>query len=281
MTKAQIMRYIYKEIDNLPSISDNLIKIQNLIASPKSDVNTISSYVKKDVGLTANILRVANSPWYMPIMRIETVERAITIIGLRRLYSIVIAIGAKKVLDDRVKLVKTTWKHSYKCAFFAQNLLKSIDPKSDKLELSYIGGLLHDMGKIILLSLSPDLIKRIYNISEIKKISVSDIEKQTLGFSHSEIGSKIAVKWKFPQSLHDAIAYHHNIKNINEEFTPVVYSVYLANILSKLEEPSDEVYNQIEPKVLEYYKIKSPEKLNFMVKLLIDSYSIAPEIQFI
>jgi len=280
MTRAEIIRKIYNEIDNLPSIPENIIKIQNIIQDPRSDINIIAQYVKRDVGLTANILRIANSPWYMPIMRVDSVDRAISLIGLRRLYSIVLAIAAKKVLTERMKSIKDAWKHSYQCAFFAQQLMKQRRYPMEDIELGYIAGLLHDMGKVVFLSLSSDLINRMTNLSESKKVSISDIEKAALGLTHSEVGGKIANKWKFPKQLINAVTYHHEPDEAGDKNFNFVAVTYLSNIFCHHKEYEPVLYTSINKAVLTELKITTETQFEAIHKTLYESYSITPDIRF-
>ncbi len=198
MTTTEIMRAIYKEIDQLPPVPQNITHIRKLIKNPKSSISQISEVVMEDAGLSANILKVANSAWNKLRSPAERIDRAITIIGLQRLSSILLTMGAKKVLKDRFKAFETLWKHSYSCAFFAQNLMKRQTKSKGKIESAYLAGLLHDIGKFVILSLSPKLVEKMDQLSETKGISIISLEKEVLGLSHAEIGQKLALKWKFP-----------------------------------------------------------------------------------
>lgn len=74
------------------------------------------------------------------------------------------------------------------------------------------------------------------------------------GFNHTEIGEKITSKWKFPPASTNAIGFHHSPTLVDEEeWIPLVYTIYLANILCKLKEPSIKVKESIEPKVSEFF----------------------------
>ncbi|MFW5800034.1 MAG: HDOD domain-containing protein, partial [Spirochaetota bacterium] len=184
MTKQQILKAIYKEIDNLPPIPENIKKIRELINNPNSNIKTIAAYVRKDPSLTANLLRIANSAWYAVITRIDSVDRAITTIGLRQLSNLLLTIGAKKIISDRYAEMEEIWDESYKCAFYSQSIMKTKSNLADDLESAYTVGLLHGLGKIVLLTLSPELMKRIEDLSEKKNMSTHHIEKLSLGITH-------------------------------------------------------------------------------------------------
>ncbi len=283
MTTAEIMRAIYKEIDQLPPIPQNITQIRKLIRNPKSSISQISEVVMEDVGLSANILKVANSAWNKLRSPAESIDRAITIIGLQRLSSILLTMGAKTVLKDRFKTLQAVWKHSYACAFFAQNLMKRQTKSKEKMESAYLAGLLHDIGKFVILSLSPKLVEKMDQLSEAKSISIISLEKEVLGLSHAEIGQKLALKWKFPSFLVSSIGLHHDPTQSPqiEEDIPMIYTTYLANVLCKLKEPAAVCIKEIEPKVLEYFKIVEEEGFNDLIVSLIDAYQISPEIQFV
>ncbi|HEO64608.1 MAG TPA: HDOD domain-containing protein [Spirochaetes bacterium] len=283
MTTTEIMRAIYKEIDQLPPVPENITHLRKLLKNPKSSISQISDLVREDVGLSANILKVANSAWNKLRSPAETIDRAITIIGLQRLSSILLTMGAKKVLKDRFTTLKTLWKHSYACAFFAQNLMKRQTKSKEKIESAYLAGLLHDIGKFVILSLSPNLLDKIDQLSDAKGVSIISLEKEVLGLSHAEIGQKLALKWKFPAFLVTAIGLHHNPTQAPqvEEDIPMIYTTYLANVLCELKEPATECIKVIEPKVLEYFRIVEEEDFNDLLVSLIDAYQISPEIQFV
>ena len=282
MTKQEILRKIYNELDNLPPIPENISKIRRMINDPKSDITKIGDLVKQDASLTADILRVANSAWYMSRTHIDNVERAIAMIGLRRLSSITLTIGAKKIIKDRYPAMEETWRHSYKCAFFAMNLMKLRSKHDEDIELAYVSGLLHDMGKFVLLSLSPSIIEGISVMSKAKHLSITEIEKQALGFNHAEIGQKVATRWKFPPLLTLAIGFHHDPLSAPDEdkTAHLVYTTYLANILSREQTEGEDIMAAIEPKVLKYFDMATSESFISVQDKLIEDYSIAPEIKY-
>lgn len=283
MTRSEAIRLIHKEIENLPPIPENLSKIQKMIDDPRSDVSVIASYVEKDVSLTANVLRIANSPLCMPVKRVDSVIRGVTLIGLTRLNSIILSLGAVKVMNDRFKQFRELWKHSHKCAYFAKDLMRmhKVKPDIEEVELAYLSGLLHDMGKAVLLSLSPKLLTMITEIHENKKVSVEEIEKTALGMSHAEIGAKIAEKWDFPQPIIESILHHHSPVNVNQHYQPLVYTIYLSNILCKYDDPIDTILFEIDKDVREFFQIKNEKMLLNMMENLLLSWSGEKDFEYL
>lgn len=283
MTKQEFMRKIYTEIDNIPPMPKHISKILKIIHNPDVSISQISDIVKQDAGLAANILRIANSAWYLTREPAKTVERALSLIGLRRLSSILQTIGAKQILDERYKSFKMVWKHSYICAFYAQNIMKLKSKQEEDIELAYLSGLIHDIGKLVLLSLSSELVESITNISKSKSVSITEIEKQALGLNHAEIGEKIASKWKFPPIITLAIKHHHDPENnyTEQEIIDLIYTTYLANILAKYKTIELELLDTIHPSVLQYFNISEEEQFIDVIEKLNDDYQTALDIQFI
>lgn len=279
--KQEVINIILKEIGDLPPLPENIKAIRDLINDPKSNSTNISNLIKRDPALTAGVLRVANSAAYMTRAQVDTVEQAVTLIGLRQLSTTLLTIGAQDVLNSRYKQVQEIWDHSYQCAFFAQQLMK-MKNGDDEVESAYIAGLLHDIGKIILISITPDLVEKIRNLQiRGKFMDASDIEKLAIGLHHAEIGEMIAIKWAFPEKLGAAIGLHHSPILVKKEWRPLVYTVYLANQLTRVENMSEAFYQSIEPKVLDFFKLSSVKQLEMIHNTLKEFYSTISEINFL
>lgn len=274
MIKQEILQAIYKEIDNLPPIPENIKKVKELIKSPYSSIRQIATLIKRDPALTANLLRIANSAWYSVMRHVDTVDRAITIIGLKQLSNTILAISAKKILSERYNVMEDIWEESYKCAFYSQLIMKMKSKSSEELEAAYTAGLLHNIGKIILLTLSPELYSRIGLLSEKKNMDRHIIEKLSIGINHAEIGAKITEKWEFPKHIVNTISYHISPKLVNDhKDIPLTYTVYSARIFSNITTLSEPIMDKFEPKVLEYFGIDEEEQLIKLTRSLKQFYA--------
>jgi putative nucleotidyltransferase with HDIG domain len=171
-------------------------------------------------------------------------------------------------LGDKSEEKKNLWDHSYKTAFFAYNLARNLhrgDPSI--LDDVYLGGILHDIGRIILLQSDPAFIKNIYSFCEVHNVSRVAFEHIITGLNHAEIGARIAEKWNFPQNLVAAIRYHHTPLSAPPQFSVIVNIVYLADRLNHYAQGSIR-FDDIEPSVLTAYNITKPEQLQLIVDKL-------------
>ncbi len=250
---------IVNEIDALPQFPENITVIQQLINDPDSDINEIARRISTDPSLTADLLRVVNSAQFMLPNRVDNIADAVKMVGLRGLKNLLYSYGSEKILNLPQK--KELWDHAHRTAFYAFNLARNVRLKKDFIDDAYVGGILHDMGKIVFSSIHPELLEKIKGFSSEKQLSSGLFEDLAGGYNHAEIGAKIAEKWNFSQSLIEAIRYHHEPNQSTPEFRKVVYCVYLANALCDLEKEFIS-YEQLDANALKFFRITSEDQLD-------------------
>ncbi len=264
---------IVQEINALPQFPENLIQLQKLIKDPDSEINDIARQVSTDPALTADLLKLVNSALYMLPKKVDHISDAVKLVGMKGLENLLLKHGTQKILKQKYAEMKKLWSHSHKVAFYAYNLSKTFRKKKDVWDDAYVGGILHDLGKIVINSLHPDLLFKIQKYCLEKDIPVGLIEDFSVGLNHAEIGSRIATKWNFPEQLVNAIHFHHMPLECDKEYKDVVYIVYLANILCSYELKMID-YDQFESKVLRYIGITSEVQLIKIMKSLQRNFSI-------
>ena len=250
---------IVNEIDALPQFPENIAVIQQLINDPDSDINEIARRISTDPSLTADLLRVVNSAQFMLPNRVDNIADAVKMVGLRGLKNLLYSYGSEKILNLPQK--KELWDHAHRTAFYAFNLARNIRLNRDFIDDAYVGGILHDMGKIVFSSIHPELLEKIKSFSSEKEISAGLFENLAGGYNHAEIGSKIAEKWNFSESLIEAIRFHHEPNSGKPEYRKVVYCVYLANALCDLEKEQI-TYEQLNRDALKFFRITTEDQLD-------------------
>ena len=251
---TEVKTHILHEIEGLPTFPENIVQLQRLCNDPDSSIEEISRRIKVDPALTTDVIKLSNSAGFVPGKRIENINEAVMTIGLKNLNAILVASNARRILDKRYTKYEQIWEHCNKTAYYARNIALSYR-LSSIVEYSFMAGLLHDLGKIILLSTDMTLVKRIATMVENRKIVTSTImEEISIGISHSSIGAMISEKWNFPSFLIEAIRFHHAPLNASKEFMHIVYIVYLANMLCGIEDRRYN-YTYCEESVLERFNL--------------------------
>jgi len=257
---SSIKKTIISEIEHLPTFPENITELQAMCNDSSVSIDEISSKIITDPSLTADLLKISNSAGFITSRRIENINEAIMTIGLNNLIAILTAAAARKIMDSKYKKFGQIWNHCNRVAFYSRFIALETD-MSFYAEKAFISGILHDIGKIVLLSITPDLACQLSSIAQSKKIRSSTIlEEISIGISHATIGSIIAEKWNFPDYLLDAIKNHHSPLNSKNEFKQVTSIVYLANMLCEIERQRYN-FDFIETEVLDIFNFSSENKL--------------------
>jgi putative nucleotidyltransferase with HDIG domain len=200
-----------EEIGALPTLPEIPMKILSLIANEDSSMEDISKIVERDPSLTANILKVANSPYYGARQKIASLKLALAMMGLNEIINIVTGISIVRLFPARPKggsFERTKfWQHSFGCASASRMLASTLQLDTDGVE--FVAGLLHDLGKLILDQYFHAKLRDIRKLQGKEGISVLEAEVEVVGVDHATLGSWLAERWDLPASLVESIAYHH------------------------------------------------------------------------
>ncbi len=262
---------IVKEVDTLPQFPDNIVSLQRLIADPESEISAIAREISVDPGLAASLLRLVNSASFMLPKRVDNIVQAVQLAGMRGVRTLLYTHGTQKILGEKYNEMQSLWQHSYRTAFYAYHLAKSFKRKREILDDVYAGGILHDLGQIVIASMHPELLERIRKVCREKGIGIALLENFSIGLNHAEVGALIARKWNFPEPLQDAIRYHHEPAGAPSGSRDIVGSVYLANAICDLEREKIG-FDQLEPQVLRDFGIETEAQLTAIQERLAKAF---------
>ncbi|MCL2154924.1 MAG: HDOD domain-containing protein [Leptospirales bacterium] len=252
---------IVNSVNDLPTFPEYITEIQRLCETKDASINVISEKISLDPSLAASVLKLANSAGFITSKKIESISEAVKIIGLKNLNSILLASSAKKIMDENLSNFQAIWDHCNRVAFYARELASKFGLNKIS-EMVFLASILHDLGKIVFLSINEDMTKQIETLSVNRHMRTSTaLEEATLGISHSTIGKMIAEKWNFHDYIKETIAYHHSPLLASEKNIDIVFITYLANSLCMIEERKFDFY-YLEEEVLKRYGLESEEKFN-------------------
>ncbi|MDR2177306.1 MAG: HDOD domain-containing protein [Treponema sp.] len=256
---------IVNNVNSLPQFPENIMMVQKLIGDPKAEMASIARQISMDPALTADLLKIVNSAQYMLAKKVDNIGEAVKLVGIRGIKNLLYSYGTQKILGDDTADKKQLWEHSYKTAFYAYNLIKNFKKDNNLLDDVYVGGILHDMGKIIFSNVHPDLLNKIKEFSAEKNLPPSTFEDLAAGMNHAEIGAQIAEKWNFPENLVTAIRFHHDPSSAPAETKDLVDTVYLANMFCEYEN-GNVAFDQFEPAALENFGIASKKQVESLLQ---------------
>jgi putative nucleotidyltransferase with HDIG domain len=250
----KIQQQILDEVHELPTFPENILELEKLCSNPEVDYRAIANKLSVDPSLSVSVLKLSNSAAFITRRRIDTINEAINLIGMKNLRSIIIASSARRILDERYSSFRQIWDHCNKTAFYARQLALVFECNKIAQNV-YLAALLHDLGKIVLLSTSSALSEWMFTITRNRGLRTSTvIEEVSIGISHSSIGEKIARKWNLPEYLVETIHWHHAPLNCSDAHRDIVYITYLADKLCGIEDKRFD-FCFLEEDVLKRYNI--------------------------
>jgi putative nucleotidyltransferase with HDIG domain len=268
---SDVKSRILADVESLPTFPENIIELQRLCSEKNTTIDAISDRISRDPALTADVIKLSNSAGFVPGKKIVTIKDAVKIIGLKNLNLILTASATKRILDDKYKKFETIWEHCIRVAYYSRELArkKNLHPLADS---AFIAGLLHDIGKIVLLSADPNVVNIISEITRNKQMRSSSIlEEISIGISHSEIGGLIANKWNFPADLTKAIEFHHSLLNVESDYRILTWIIYTTNMLCGIE-TNKYSYYYLETDILKWLKISTLEELRALHESIRNNY---------
>ncbi|NDF13852.1 HDOD domain-containing protein [bacterium] len=218
-----------QKIQSLPVLPQVAMRVTERMQSSTATLPEIAELIKSDVGLSTKVLRLANSSYYSIPGGVTEVSKALQFLGFTTIAQIVLTssvFGAFQSQGTAGFPLSRFWLHC-----FAVGLLAEMTSKNLKLgnpSEAFVGGLLHDIGKLILLELAPEQLQKTLRHSLENKISFIEAET-ALGFhNHVQLGVEIARHWKLPSSIQNAIASHH-IPSRNKEWALIEWANLWVN----------------------------------------------------
>ncbi|HOP63204.1 MAG TPA: HDOD domain-containing protein [Spirochaetota bacterium] len=268
---TKVKTRILYEIKGLPTFPEHVIELLKMCSSVDSDIDVIAGKIKLDVALTSDVIKLANSAGFITLGKTDDINKAVVKIGLKNLHAVLLASNARKILEGRYTRFEEIWDHCGRVAFYSRAIARKYN-MGDLAEHSYIAGLLHDIGKVILLAVDMNGVKEIAKIVKSRDIINSSImEEISIGISHAEIGALLAEKWNFPEYMTAAIRHHHSPSLAPENSRDIIYSVYLANMICGIEK-RNYYYHYIEDSVLERFDIENEIQFAKLHQFLLQEY---------
>lgn len=269
---SQLIKNI-KEFSTLPTVYSSLLDI---LADPKSTAQDIANIITCDQASTMKVLKVVNSPFYGFSGQIDTVSRAIVILGFNEIYNLILSsyimdffLKKEAVLDFRPV---DFWGHSIAVGIAARLIGQTLGLPNQ--ENFFVTGVLHDIGKLVFFEYSEDKFAAALALSKRTQQSLHVAEMTVFGMDHSETGALIAERWRFPSSIIQAIRHHQNgiVPGKNDGLTA---AVHLGNILCRALElgyPGDDFIPQPNPEAMGIINAQ-PGLLEEITPSLLKSYT--------
>lgn len=234
------LKDIMQKVDRLPPMPQAVLRVSNLLEQESANAAQMAAIIRLDPTFTSQVLRLCNSAAYGFSRRISTVKEAVAILGFSMLKSMVYTILAKAALDHPVPGYALAqgdlWQNSLTCSIYARHIAQR--ERLPNLELAFTGGLLRDIGKIVLGDFVGPKYAEIERAAITGRIDFLAAEDKILGFNHSTAGMHLAERWNLPPILINIIRHHHHPAKIPPTVSPldakVIAVIHLADALTSM-----------------------------------------------
>ena len=268
--------FLLQSLESLPTLPVIVYELTDLINDPMSSTNEIEKVMINDQSMTTKVLRLVNSAYYAIPGGVTSVSRAIAYLGFDTVNQLVLGsaiIEALKCEDNELFKLEPFWQHSVGVAIASETIAKHIN--LTKQTDIFTSGLVHDMGKIALANIAPEILTTSCKIAQAASISMDEAEKQMGAPQHTEVGALLAKRWKLPGVIENVVRHHHQPDSlrrggVSSEMNQTVDIVMLANLLIHALKFGNSGHNKIEgaPKaLLERLSIQADSIKPIMIKI--------------
>ena len=220
------------DVVQLVSLPDIYHKLEQAIEDPLMSLDHVATLLGADPDLTLRLMGVANSCLFGFPAKVETLSRAVTLIGTRQLRDIVlvtVVVKALRQLDVELIDMSRFWRHSVSTGVIARAI--AAHRREKNIERYYAIGLLHDIGKILFYLKLPEEMMEVNRIVTSGEMTQHMAERELFGFDHAQLGGALLESWDLSESLSEVIASHHNPTS-SGEWVDDICLVHVADFIA-------------------------------------------------
>jgi HD-like signal output (HDOD) protein len=223
---------LLQRLDKLHSSPAVALRILEITRDAEYDIHEVTACLERDPSLTATVLRLVNSSYYSLPQRVTDINRAIAYLGRRSLRLTILGFGLSKtlVLGCPKAVHQQYWRRSLTLGVAARKLAERGSDKGVSPEAAFASGLLADLGMLVLAQLETE---KYLPVCEVPDHFVTQLvrERETFGFSHVDVGTRLMQKWQLPEEMIEAVSHHHK-SPVDAE--PLSHVLKAANLLSEV-----------------------------------------------
>jgi putative nucleotidyltransferase with HDIG domain len=229
------LKTIVARLRSIPSLPILYNELTSALASPNTSLRQLECVIEKDVGMAAKILQLANSAFIGARGQVSSLKQAVQLIGTEAIRTLVMSVHIFSQFDGSSPVkahLPSIWEHSVAVASLARQIASTENQPGPTREQSFTAGLLHDIGRAILLAELPKEYLPILAQTEADPAEVLPLESETFGCTHAQVGAYLMSIWGLPAALVHAVALHHRPSDdTRSHFSPLT-AVHCADVIA-------------------------------------------------
>lgn len=274
---------LVEDVSTIHSLPLFYSRLCEAIDHPRSSIADLAAIISDDQGLTARILKLANSPLFGYFSKIETITQAVTIIGVLQVRDLALALcvmdAFRGIPEDLVDMAQF-WRHSVATGLSAR--LLATEQRESNLERFFVAGILHDVGRLVMYLRVPDVCRELIEESRSQGTLLFLKERERFGFDHADVGGTLLRRWKIPPRVTAPVELHHNCAGGGGQYPREAWILHVADIIAhalELGNSGEVSVPVLEPDVWERLNISNFHLPN-LVKQLDASFSETMRVLF-
>lgn len=226
------VEHMVEDVSTIHSLPLFYSQLSEAIDHPRSSIGDIAKIISEDQGLTARILKLANSPMFGYFSKIDTITQAVTIIGVVQVRDLALALSVmdvfKGIPEDLVNM-EQFWKHSIATGLASRILATS--QRESNLERFFVAGILHDIGRLVMYVRVPDICLELLEESRSSGTLLHRSEQERFSFDHADVGSALLKRWKIPPRVAEPVGAHHDCRK-GDQYPREASILHFADIIA-------------------------------------------------
>jgi len=211
-TKQKILDIIRQKNTQLPTLPVIVNNILNIARDERTSAKDLAEFIERDQAITTKVLRLANSAYYGLMKEVDSISRAIAIIGFNEVIGMTIGMNVFSVFGKKdannIFDMEKLWLHSIACATAARQI--ATRKRIGEVDKLFLVGLLHDIGKVIFSKYLPEEYACVFQQAKDSEVPLYRLEKEALGIDHAVLSGVLMKRWNFPDNLLLPSHFHHN-----------------------------------------------------------------------
>ena len=202
-------------------LPDSVTRLKACMDDGASNIDDIADIISFDPSLATQLLRVANSALYRFPNKIDTITKALQVVGTRSTYDLALAFGvsqAFKEIDGQVIDLDKFWEQSVSCGLLAKYFAEMRNIREP--ERLFVAGLLHNIGELVVVDMLPDSAKRCQAFNA--RVSPAELQAGVLGYTFTNVSAGIIKEWGIPETIYKPIANTVSYTHLTLPTTPYV-----------------------------------------------------------
>ncbi len=234
------LKKVISGIDALPSLPELYAELREAIHNPDISIAEVAAIIERDIGMSAKVLQLVNSAFFGLFTTIDSPAHAVNLLGIDTVKNLVLGVGAFSEIKATSTIfpAKQLMAHSIAVAACAKAIALNESSNKEMVDCCFLAGMLHDIGKLVLLAKLPEQYDNAVRLAMDKKIPLRDAERETFHSLHGDVGAFLMGLWGMHGDVVEAIGFHHRLADYPETALNPALVVHVANAIYYEENPS-------------------------------------------